>query len=87
MDALATHCITREAKVATRARYGWKVEEGELVPHIRQQLVIEKVMKLRSSRTAREPTLQFVLLRMQLCQSIHLTFGPWAGSGEILVSL
>ena len=47
-DALAAHRITREAKTPTRARYGWKIENGELVPHVRQQLVIERMKKLRT---------------------------------------
>ena len=47
IDALNLHAITREAKDSVRPRYGWKVEDGQLVPHIRQQLVVEKMKKLR----------------------------------------
>ena len=47
IEALQLHGITREPKAPIVARYGWKLEDGQLVPHVRQQLVIQKMKKLR----------------------------------------
>jgi hypothetical protein len=47
IEALQLHDITREAKPALRAKYGWKLENGILTPHVRQQLAIAKMKKLR----------------------------------------
>src|SRR5690606_40062314 len=33
--------------LAVKARYGWKVVDGELIPHTRQQVVIERIKRLR----------------------------------------
>lgn len=49
IEALQLHGITREPKVRVQARYGWKVEDGQLVPHARQQLVVQKMKRLRDS--------------------------------------
>lgn len=47
IEALKAHDITRDPKAPTKVRFGWKVEDGNLVPHVRQQLVIGKILKLR----------------------------------------
>src|SRR5262249_50238013 len=46
-DALKELGITREPKIPLKARYGWKILDGSLVPHTRQQLVIEKMRRFR----------------------------------------
>jgi Recombinase len=50
IDALQLHEITRAPKTAAlRPRYGWKIEDGELIPHVRQQAVIARMKKWREA--------------------------------------
>lgn len=47
IEALQLHDLTREAKPTLKARYGWKIQDGELILHARQQIAIQRILKMR----------------------------------------
>lgn len=47
LDALQANGLTRDPKPTVKPCYGWKLVDGVRVPHVRQQLVIQKIKKLR----------------------------------------
>jgi|SRR5581483_3989900 len=48
VDALEAHDLTRDPKPIVKPCYGWKLIDGVRVPHVRQQLIIQKIKKLRN---------------------------------------
>jgi len=48
-EAIETLGLQRSPNPILKDRFGWKVQDGKLVPHIRQQKIIQKILNLRNT--------------------------------------